>query len=254
MRTGGISTRASFGTHLYDAVLFDLDGVLTDTAQLHAACWKRMFDDFLRRHAERTQRPFQPFEIASDYRLYVDGKPRFDGARDFLRSRDIDLPGGRPDSPPDEESVCGLANRKNAMVNDAIQEGGVETYPDSIEWVRKLRASGIRTAVVSSSSNCEAVLRAAGIEDLFDVRVDGRVAQELSLRGKPHPETFLEAARRLGVEPKRAVVVEDALSGVQAGRDGGFGLVIGIARKGDADELARRGADLVVEDLRELSA
>jgi beta-phosphoglucomutase family hydrolase len=238
-------------TH-FDAVLFDLDGVLTDTARIHAHCWKRTFDDFLRQRAERTGAPFRPFEIASDYRLHVDGKPRFDGVRDFLRARGISLPEGRPDSPPEEPSICGLGNRKNALVEAAIREQGVDVYPGSIAWVRHLRGQGIRTGVVSSSANCQAVLHAAGIEDLFDVRVDGGVARQLSLRGKPHPETFLEAARRLAMPPERVAVVEDALSGVQAGRAGNFGLVIGVARKDDAEELAREGADLVVHDLGEL--
>lgn len=246
------TSRPQFDPQRFDAVLFDLDGVLTDTAGIHASCWKRMFDDFLREYAERTGSPFRPFEIASDYRLHVDGKPRFDGVRDFLRARGIDLPEGRPDSPPDEESLWGLANRKNEMVHDVIEKEGVTPYAGSVAWVHHLRASGLRTAVVSSSSNCQTVLRAAALEELFDLWVDGRVAQELSLRGKPHPETFLEASRRLGVDPKRAVVVEDALSGVQAGVDGGFGLVIGVARKGDADDLARQGAHLVVADLGEL--
>lgn len=242
----------AFSPERFDAVLFDLDGVLTDTAQMHAECWKQMFDDYLRARAERTGSRFEPFEISTDYRLHVDGKPRHEGVRDFLHARKIDLPEGRPDSPADEESICGLANRKNELVNEAIEKGGVKAYEGSVAWVRQLRASGVRTAVVSSSANCEAVLRAAGIAEFFEARVDGRVARELGLKGKPDPETFLVAAQRLAVEPARAVVVEDAISGVQAGHAGGFGLVIGVARKGEPDELARNGAHLVVRDLSEL--
>jgi beta-phosphoglucomutase family hydrolase len=237
----------------YDAVLFDLDGVLTDTAGVHADCWKRTFDEFLSRRADRTGDPLQPFEIESDYRLYVDGKRRYDGVRDFLRSRGIDLPEGSADDPPDAETVCGVGNRKNVLVNQSLEEGGVEVYQGSVVLVRALREAGVKTGVVSSSANCATVLRAAEIEDLFQVRVDGKVAAELGLPGKPAPDTFLEAARELGVDAKRAVVVEDAISGVQAGRNGGFGLVIGIARHDEPSVLREQGADVVVSDLGELS-
>ena len=236
----------------FDAVLFDLDGVLTATAKVHAACRKKMFDEYLRKRAAENNEPFQPFDIETDYRLYVDGKPRFDGVRDFLRSRGIHLPEGNPDAPPGSETVCGLGNRKNEMIKAVIESEGVEAYEGSVALVRHLRSEGIKTAVVSSSQNCEAVLVAAKIADLFDVRVDGEVADQLRLAGKPAPDTYLKAAEQLGVDPKRAVVVEDALSGVQAGRDGGFGLVIGVARKGNADELKGNGADIVVTDLGEL--
>jgi beta-phosphoglucomutase family hydrolase len=237
----------------YDAVLFDLDGVLTDTAGVHAACWKRSFDEFLRRRADSTGNSFRAFDIESDYLLYVDGKRRYDGVRDFLHSRGIDLPEGSSDDLPDAETVCGVGNRKNALVQEALEEGGVEVYPGSVLLVRALRDAGVKTGVVSSSANCAAVLRAAGIEDLFDVRVDGKLAAELELPGKPAPDTFLEAARRLGVDAKRAVVVEDAISGVQAGRDGGFGLVIGISRHDEPGVLHAEGADVVISDLAELS-
>ena len=236
----------------FDAVLFDLDGVLTDTAGVHAACWKQMFDEYLAQRAARTNEPFQAFDIETDYRLYVDGKPRFDGVRDFLRSRGIHLPEGTPGDPPGTETVCGLGNRKNEMVGRAIASGAVRAYVGSVAWVRRLRGDGMKTAVVSSSHNCEAVLKAAGIADLFDERVDGKVADRVGLAGKPDPETFLTAARRLGVDPKRAVVVEDAISGVRAGRQGGFGLVIGVARHDNADELKAHGADVVVADLGEM--
>ena len=236
----------------FDAVLFDLDGVLTDTARVHAACWKKMFDEFLRQRATDTNEPFQPFAIETDYKLYVDGKPRFEGVRSFLESRGIHLPYGNPDGPPHAETICGLGNRKNDMVNEILESEGVEAYEGSIALIRHLRSQGIKTAVVSSSANCETVLAAAQIAELFDMRVDGEVAVRLCLVGKPAPDTYLAAAEHLGVEANRAVVVEDAISGVQAGRAGGFGLVVGVARKGNADELKANGADIVVSDLGEL--
>jgi beta-phosphoglucomutase family hydrolase len=246
-RLGHVVTKDRF-----DAVLFDLDGVLTDTAKIHAACWKEMFDDFLRQRAAENNEPFRPFDIASDYKLYVDGKARFDGVQSFLESRSVHVPYGEPDSPPNNETICGLGNRKNEMVKEAIESEGVEAYEGSVAFVRHLRGRGIKTAVVSASSNCEAVLASAGIADLFDARVDGEVAARLKLAGKPAPDTFLKAAEGLGVAPNRAVVVEDAISGVQAGRDGGFGLVIGINRKGDAESLWENGADIVVNDVGEM--
>ena len=236
----------------FDAVLFDLDGVLTDTARVHAKSWKQMFDAFLQKRAEAGGEPFRPFEIDTDYRRYVDGRRRFDGIREFLRSRAIHLPDGAPDDPPDRETVCGLGNRKNEMVTAALREEGVEVFQGSLRWVRTLREQGIRTAVVSASSNCAAVLEAAKIADLFDARVDGKVVARLELRGKPAPDSYLEAARQLGVEPGRAVVVEDAISGVEAGHAGGFGLVVGVARERNADDLLAHGADVAVEDLAEM--
>lgn len=236
----------------FDAVLFDLDGVLTDTARVHAASWKKMFDDFLVRRSQETGEPFRAFDIGADYKVHVDGKLRYDGVRSFLASRGIRLPPGNPTDPPGHETVTGLGNLKDAMVKDIIATEGVDRYEGSIALVRRLRSAGIRTAVVSASKNCRAALRAAGIEGLFDVRVDGEVAERLHLPGKPAPDTFLEAAKELGVDPKRAVVVEDALSGVEAGRSGGFGLVIGVARSGNAEALRKHGADIVVEDLAEL--
>ncbi len=245
------------GPHLivrdrYDAVLFDLDGVLTDTAQIHASSWKRMFDGYLERRAARTGEAFRPFDIATDYKLHVDGKPRYDGVRDFLRARHIDVPEGSPQDAPDAETVCGLGNRKNELVNAAIAAGEVVTYPSSVALVQKLRDAGIKCAVVTSSQNRAAVLEAAGIEDLFDAAVDGNTIVELGLAGKPAPDAFLHAAKALGVAPTHAVVVEDAISGVEAGANGGFGLVIGVARHGNAEELRRHGAHVVVADLAEL--
>jgi alpha,alpha-trehalase len=236
----------------FDAVLFDLDGVLTDTAKVHAACWKTMFDRFLQKRAAAAGEPFRPFDVGTDYLAHVDGKLRQDGVRDFLRSREIELPEGAPDDPSGRETVCGLGNRKDDLVNEILDTEGVDRYEGSVDLIRELRSEGMKTAVVSASRNCPAVLEAAGISDLFDARVDGAVAAELGLPGKPAPDTYLEAARRLGVEPKRAAIVEDAISGVQAGRDGGFGLVIGVARHIEAGELEARGAHVVVSDLGDL--
>ena len=230
----------------YDAVLLDLDGVITDTASLHAACWKQMFDEYLQKRATQRGEAFRPFDLAMDYRLYVDGKPRFDGVRDFLTSRGIQLPEGSPDDPPQAETVGGLGNRKNDLVNKVIREGGVEPYEGSVKLIHQLRHQGFKIAVVTSSQNCEAVLKAARLDACFEVRVDGNAIRAQHLAGKPAPDTFLTAAQRLGVAPTRAVVVEDAISGVQAGRNGNFGLVIGVARKGNAEELWHHGAHLVV--------
>ncbi len=236
----------------FDAVLFDLDGVLTATARLHAAAWKRMFDEYLAARAAGRGERFEPFEIATDYKLHVDGKLRYDGVRSFLLSRGIDLPWGDPDDSPERETVCGLGNRKNELISELLETEGVDVYEESVAWVRQLRGRGLAIAVVSASKNCGRVLDAAGIADLFEIRVDGIVAAQLGLPGKPAPDTFLEGARRLGVDPRRAVIVEDAVSGVQAGRAGGFGLVIGVDRHGDPAALGAGGADVVVADLGEL--
>ena len=236
----------------YDAVLFDLDGVLTNTANLHATCWKQMFDGYLRKRAKQRGEAFRPFDVATDYRLHVDGKPRFDGVRDFLKSRGIQLPEGNTDDPTEVETVCGLGNRKNDLVNHAIADVGVEPYDGSVQFIHQLRRNGFKIAVVTSSQNCTTVLRAAKLDDFFEVRVDGNTIEAERLAGKPHPDTFLMAARLLGVDPARTVVIEDAISGVEAGSNGSFGLVIGVARKGNAEELKRHGAHLVVDDLVEL--
>jgi len=236
----------------FDAVLFDLDGVLTATAKMHAICWKRMFDAYLMRHAARHNSSFQPFDIEADYLAHVDGKLRYDGVRSFLASRDIELPEGEDSDSPELETVRGLGNRKDTLVGDVLAREGVGTFEGSLELVHYLRRNGIKTAVVSASKNCQAVLEAADIVELFDARIDGVVATQLQLPGKPAPDTFLEAARRLEVEPAKAVVIEDALSGVQAGRRGNFGLVIGVDRHGEGDALLAHGADIVVTDLGEL--
>jgi len=236
----------------YDAVLLDLDGVITDTTSIHAACWKQMFDEYLQKRATQRGEAFRPFDMATDYLLYVDGKPRYDGVRDFLASRGIRLPQGSPDDPPQAETVDGLGNRKNDLVNKIIEEKGVEPYEGSVRLIRQLRDHGFKIAVVTSSQNCAVVLKAAKLDHFFDVQVDGNTIHAQHLAGKPAPDTYLMAAKLLGVQPSRAVVIEDALSGVEAGSAGSFGLVIGVARKGNADELRRDGAHLVVNDLGEL--
>src|SRR6516165_5812503 len=236
----------------YDAVLFDLDGVITDTANMHAACWKQMFDKYLKKRAAERGEPFRPFELATDYLLYVDGKTRFDGVRDFLRSRGTQLSEGGPDDPPQAETVCGLANRKNELVNKVIEEVGVKPYEGTVKLIHQLRDQGFKIAVVTSSHNCETVLKAAKLHAFFEARVDGNTIRAQHLAGKPAPDTYLTAAQQLGVDPTRSVVVEDAISGVEAGRNGKFGLVIGVARKGNAEELRHHGAHLVVNDLGEL--
>lgn len=230
-----------------DAVIFDMDGVATDTASVHTRAWKRLFDDFLSSRAGQA-----PFDPDADYRRYVDGKPRSDGVRDFLASRGIHLPEGDADDPPDRETVRGLGNRKNGFFRAALAEEGAQPYPSTVALVRELRARGVGTAIISASRNMDEVLEAAGITGIFDARVDGVVAAELGLAGKPDPAVFIEAASRLGVPPDRAAVVEDALAGVEAGRRGGFGLVIGVDRTGHPDDLLRSGADVVVGDLGEL--
>src|SRR5215212_5731660 len=234
------------------ACLFDLDGVLTQTAKLHARAWKEMFDGFLRRRAEATGEPFREFELPRDYDRHVDGLPRLDGVRRFLESRGVELPEGSPDDGPDADTVYTLGERKNELVLRLIREDGVEAYEGSVRFVEAARDQGLARAVVSSSANCKDVLVAAGIDHLFDARIDALVAKREGLAGKPAPDTFLAGARALGVEPAQAVVFEDALAGVEAGRAGDFGYVVGVDRTGQADALRERGADVVVRDLDEL--
>jgi beta-phosphoglucomutase family hydrolase len=235
---------------LPDAVrvcLFDLDGVLTKTATVHFAAWKRTFDGFLRQH-DPGQEPFSQL----DYNRYVDGKHRADGVRGFLASRGITLPEGSAGDPPDAATVQGIATRKNALVLQELEEHGVEVYPGSVDYLRAVKKAGLATAVVTASANGEQVIKAAGFADLIDARVDGVVAARDHLRGKPEPDTFLAGAKALGVEPAQAVVFEDAISGVQAGRAGRFGYVVGVDRVGQAEALRDAGADVVVQDLSEL--
>lgn len=230
----------------YDAALFDLDGVLTPTAEVHMRAWGRMFDDFLADH-----RDVEPYSD-SDYFQYVDGKPRYEGVESFLASRGLTLPFGDPSDAPDAETVCGLGNRKNRYFDEVLVSDGVEAFPGSVRLIDALLARGTKIAVVSSSRNAPKVLAAAGIDDRFAVVVDGEVAAAEGLPGKPRPDTFLDAATKLGVSKDRAVVLEDAVSGVQAGRAGDFGLVIGVDRGVGAQTLLDHGADLVVADLEEL--
>jgi trehalose 6-phosphate phosphatase len=235
-----------------EAMVFDLDGVVTRTAKVHASAWKAMFDAFLVQCAETIGRPFEPFDIQTDYRRHVDGQPRYEGVESFLAARQIRLPYGDPGDAPGEQTVCGLGNRKNALFLDKIAHEGVQVYESTVALVRRLRALHLRTAVVSSSRNCAAILDAAGLTDLFEARVDGADAARLRLAGKPAPDLFLEAARRLGVAPARAVVVEDSAVGVEAGRRGGFGCVIGVNRGDRSEALRTRGADAIVSDLAEV--
>jgi beta-phosphoglucomutase family hydrolase len=253
VRLAGAYTRAMLG--LPDgvtALLFDLDGVLTDTASVHQKCWKEMFDGFLREHAERTGQPFEEFDRPTDYDEYVDGKPRLDGVHSFLRSRGIELPMGSPSDPPEAETVHGLGTRKNDLVLELIGRQGVEPYEGSVRFAEAVRDRGLRRAVVSSSTNCRDVLVAAGIDHLFEEVMDGTVAEREGLAGKPAPDTFLAAARMLGAQASEAAVYEDAQAGVEAGRAGDFGWVVGVDRTGQAEALRRRGADVVVQDLAEL--
>lgn len=235
-----------------DAVLFDLDGVITDTASIHGDCWKKMFDDFLDVYRQAGKGDFDPFDPDVDYKRHVDGKLRYDGVQSFLQSRGIQLPFGDPDAPLNYDTITGLGNIKDALFKQSIDSGEVVVYEGSITFVKHVRGSGIKTAVVSASKNCKRVLESAGIEHLFDARVDGDVADQLDLPGKPAPDTFLKAAGLLDVEPRRAVVIEDAVAGVQAGRAGDFALVVGVDRKGNTEALLENGADLVVKDLQEL--
>ncbi len=237
----------------FDAVIFDMDGVVTDTARVHAAAWKQLFDDYLRERAERDGGTFAPFDLDRDYRRYVDGKPRYDGVAAFLASRGIAIPYGQPSDPPDAETACGLGNRKNEYFTARLQEQGVEAFPSTVALIKRLRAAGMKTGIFSASKNCEEVLRAAGVRDLFDAKVDGRDAEAQGLPGKPDPAVLLEAARRLGVRPERAVIVEDAIAGVEAGRAGGFALVIGVNRSAEAGVLREHGASVEVTDLAEVA-
>lgn len=234
------------------ACLFDLDGVLTQTAKVHAAAWEEMFDGYLRARAEREGGEFVPFDAVADYDSYVDGKPRYDGVRSFLQSRGIGLDEGSPGDAAGAESVCGLGNRKNEIVQRVIEQQGVQPYAGSVRYVRAVRDAGLHRAVVSSSANCEKILVAAGIDDLFEQRIDATVADREHLKGKPAPDSFLAGARALGVEPGEAVVFEDALAGVAAGRAGGFAYVVGVDRAGQAAALRQHGADIVVTDLADL--
>ncbi len=240
-----------FSKNTYDAVLFDLDGVITTTEKIHSACWKKTFDEFLSLRANKWGEKFVPFSETGDYLEYVDGKPRYEGVRSFLLSRAIELPEGNRNSPPGEQSVFGLGNRKNQLFMETLEKESPGIYRTSVALARHLKEAGFRLAVVSSSNNCRAVMKATGIENLFEVTVDGVTVAEKGLRGKPEPDAFIEAASALGADPSRSIVIEDAAAGVAAGASGGFGLVIGVARKQNENELFSNGADMVVSDLGE---
>jgi beta-phosphoglucomutase family hydrolase len=237
----------------YDAMLFDLDGVITDTARVHAAAWAALFDEFLREHAAAGGEPVAPFDLATDYPQLIDGRRRLDGVRAFLTSRRLALPEGSPDDRPDARTVAGLGRRKDRWFNEALDRDGVQVFDDAVFLVDALRRHGRALAVVTASENGRRVLERAGLDHLFEVYVTGVEARRLGLAGKPRPDTFLEAARRLAVPPATAVVFEDALAGVEAGRAGGFGLVVGVDRTGAAAALAEHGADVVTDDLSRLA-
>ena len=248
----GTAGRKPVDVAAYAAWLFDLDGVLTKTADVHAAAWKQTFDEFLAGEASRSGAAFVPFDPGADYQRYVDGEPRADGVRNFLASRHIELPEGDDDDKPGTRTIRGIGNAKNAVVLHLFETKGVAVYDGAVALVRNLRARGTKIAVVSASENTETVLRAAGIADLFDARIDGIVVKQRRLAGKPAPDSYLEGARVVGVEPGDAVVIEDALAGVEAGRAGNFGLVVGVDHHGQPDQLRSHGADVVVSDLAEL--
>ncbi len=235
----------------FEAIICDLDGVITRTARVHARAWKEMFRDYLKEREQRGEERVEPYRD-EDYFRYIDGKPRYDGVQSFLESRDIELPRGQPSDPPESETVCGLGNRKNGIFREMVKKGGVEIFEDNVEVIRRLAARGWKTGIVSSSRNCLTILRAAGLEDLFQTRVDGATEAETGLKGKPAPDYFLKAAEHLGVPPERSIMVEDAVAGVQAGRAGKFELVVGVDLNGQAEELRRNGAHRVVNKLREL--
>lgn len=234
------------------ATLFDMDGVITNTATVHDAAWKQTFDEYLEARAKQTGQPFIPFDPVKDYDTYVDGKPRLDGTRSFLESRGIQLPEGTPDDAPGTPTLYGISNKKNDVLLAKLASDGVQIYDGSVRYLHAVRAAGLHTAIVSSSANTVQVLQAAGLADQFDVRVDAQVAQAKHLNGKPAPDTYLEAARELGVPASSAAVFEDALAGVQSGRAGHFGFVVGVNRANQADALRAHGADIVVNDLGEL--
>jgi beta-phosphoglucomutase family hydrolase len=234
------------------ACLFDMDGVITQTAKVHDAAWKEMFDEFLQDWSKEHNEKFVPFDPARDYDEYVDGKPRLEGIESFLESRGIKLPEGQESDKPGTQTVYGLGNRKNDLFMQVLKRDGVQPYDGSVRYVKAAREAGLRTAIVSSSANTVAVLQAAGVADLFEVRVDHQVAEEHNLHGKPAPDTFLEAAKMLNTAAANAVVYEDALAGVAAGKAGHFGFVVGVDRVGQAEQLHAHGADVVVKDLADL--
>ncbi|HKK09534.1 MAG TPA: beta-phosphoglucomutase family hydrolase, partial [Bacteroidales bacterium] len=240
-------------TRNFDAVIFDLDGVITQTADVHSKAWKRMFDEFMQNWSEKNGTPFKEFTHENDYLPYVDGKPRYKGVASFLESRGIDIPFGNPEDSTEKETVCGLGNRKNEKFNETLHTDGVTVFDSTVSIIKQLKEEDIRIGVASSSKNCKVVLEAAGLIDLFETRVDGVVSAELGLNGKPEADIFTTAADNLGVDYSKSIVVEDAVSGVQAGRNGRFGLVLGIAREENHESLKMNGADIVVSDMEEIT-
>ncbi len=249
-----MTSESNFQNYSFTAVIFDLDGVITKTAVVHAASWKAMFDEFLQARAEKTGEPFKEFTYEEDYLTYVDGKPRYKGVQSFLESRGIDLDFGDGSDGSDKETVCGLGNRKNVKFVEVLKTQGAEVYQSTVDLIRELISKGVRIGVASSSANCQYILQTTGLEDLFETRVDGVVSKELGLKGKPEGDIFVTAAKNVGATPDKAIVVEDAVSGVQAGVNGGFGLVIGIARENNQDDLKTNGADVVIEDFAGVTA
>ncbi len=237
----------------FEAVIFDMDGVVTRTAAVHSMAWKKMFDEYLYYREKEYREPFREFTHAGDYLSFVDGRPRYKGVDTFLKSRGINIPFGKPEDEPREETVCGLGNRKNEFFNQVLEAEGVGVYDSTVKLIKELLEKGVKVGIATSSKNCVPILEKAGLAGLFATRVDGMVSAELGLKGKPEPDIFTTASDNLGVEHHRAIVVEDAVSGVQAGRKGNFGLVIGVARENNAQELRTNGADIVVEDLSEIT-
>jgi len=237
----------------FKAVVFDVDGVITNTAVVHAAAWKAMFDEYMRKREQKDGEPFKEFTYENDYLTYVDGKPRYKGVQSFLESRGIHIEFGDPEDAPGKETVCGLGNRKNTSFRKVLSEKGVESYPSTVRLAKELKGRGVHIGVASSSKNCQYILQSAGIEDLFETRVDGIVSADLGLKGKPEGDIFVTAAKNMGTRPADAIVVEDAVSGVQAGVSGGFGLVVGVAREGNEEALKSNGADVVITDFEGIS-
>lgn len=237
----------------FDAAIFDLDGVVTKTAVVHAAAWKEMFDEYLKLREQRDGEPFKEFTYEQDYLTYVDGKPRYEGVKSFLESRGIDIPFGESTDSVENETVCGVGNRKNIKFREVLEKDGVAVYPAAVELIKDLKAKGVRIGVASSSKNCQFILQSAQIEGLFETRVDGVVSVELGLKGKPNGDIFVKAAQNVGAVPSEAIVFEDAVSGVQAGKNGGFKLVVGIARENNEQELKSNGADVVVTSFEGVS-
>jgi len=232
----------------FEAAVFDVDGVITKTAVVHAAAWKEMFDEYLKLREERDGEPFREFTYEGDYLTYVDGKPRYKGVQSFLESRGIHIDFGDVDDQPGEETVCGLGNRKNAAFTKVLREKGVEVYQSTVDLINELKAKGIRIGAASSSKNCQYILETAKLKDLFETRVDGIVSEELGLKGKPEGDIFVKAAQDIGARPDKSIIIEDAVSGVQAGVNGKFGLVIGVARENNEEDLKLNGADVVITD------